>query len=100
LLIFAVALGASFLPGLPGLLATGLAGAMLFAYVLQGLAVIHVYSRGMPLRSLLLATIYIGILLLGWVAILVAIAGLAEPLFNLRQRAGPGRNPPDNSGTV
>ena len=50
-LIFAAALLASFMPGLPGLLATGLAGALLFAYVLQGLAVIHVYSRGVPLAG-------------------------------------------------
>lgn len=100
LLVFAGALAASFLPGLPGLLATGLAGALLFAYVLQGLAVIHVYSRGVPLRSLLLATVYLGILLLGWVAIVVAIVGLAEPLLGLRQRAGPGRQPPKSDGTV
>ena len=100
LLVFAGALAASFLPGLPGLLATGLAGALLFAYVLQGLAVIHVYSRGVPLRSLLLATVYLGILLLGWVAIIVAIVGLAEPLLGLRQRAGPGRQPPKSDGTV
>jgi len=100
LLVFAGALAASFLPGLPGLLATGLAGALLFAYVLQGLAVIHVYSRGMSLRPLLLATVYIGILLLGWVAIIVAIVGLAEPLTNLRHRTGPGRQPPNNDGTM
>jgi hypothetical protein len=100
LLIFAGALAASFLPGLPGLLATGLAGALLFAYVLQGLAVIHVYSRGVPLRGLLLATIYLGILLLGWVAIAVAIVGLAEPLLGLRQRANRGGQPPNSSGTV
>jgi hypothetical protein len=99
-LIFAGALAASFLPGLPGLLATGLAGALLFAYVLQGLAVIHVYSRGVPLRGLLLATIYLGILLLGWVAIAVAIVGLAEPLLGLRQRANRGRQPPNSGGTV
>ena len=79
---------ASFLPGLAGLLATGLAGALLFAYVLQGLAVIHVYSRGVSLRPLLLAAVYISILLLGWVAIIVAIVGLAEPLINLRHRPG------------
>jgi hypothetical protein len=99
-LVFAVALAASFLPGLPGLLATGLAGALLFAYVLQGLAVIHVYSQGVPLRGLMLATVYIGILLLGWVAILVAIVGLAEPLLGLRQRANPGGPPPDSGGTI
>jgi hypothetical protein len=99
-LIFAVALAASFLPGLPGLLATGLAGALLFAYVLQGLAVIHVYSQGVPLRGILLTTVYIGILLLGWVAIVVAIVGLAEPLLGLRQRANPGGQPPNSGGTT
>ena len=50
--------------------------------------------------SSLLATVYIGILLLGWVAIIVAIVGLAEPLVNLRQRAGSGRQPPKNDGKV
>ena len=100
LLIFAAALAASFLPGLPGLLATGLAGALLFAYTLQGLAVIHVYSRGMPLRGLLLATVYLAILLLGWVAIVVAIIGLAEPTLGLRQRAARGGQPPKSDGMI
>jgi hypothetical protein len=93
--IFAGALAASFLPGLPGLLATGLAGALLFAYVLQGLAVIHLYSRGLPFRAVLLTAIYLGILLLGWVALVVAILGLAEPLLGLRQRG----QPPASGGT-
>ena len=93
--IFAGALAASFLPGLPGLLATGLAGALLFAYVLQGLAVIHLYSRGLPFRAVLLTAVYLGILLLGWVALVVAILGLAEPLLGLRRR---GR-PPTSGGT-
>jgi hypothetical protein len=96
-LVFAGALAASFLPGMAGLLATGLAGALLFAYVLQGLAVVHVYSQGVPLRPLLLAGVYLGILLLGWVALLIAIIGLAEPLLGLRRRGG-GGTPPRNSG--
>jgi hypothetical protein len=102
-LVFAGALAASFLPGLPGLLATGFAGALLFAYVLQGLAVIHVYSKDMPFRTLLLTTVYLGILLLGWVAILIAILGLAEPLLGLRQRTaqrGRSGQPPDSGGTT
>ena len=94
--VFAIALAASFLPGLAGLIATGLSGALLLAYVLQGLAVIHVYSRGAPMRGLLLATVYIGILLLGWVALLVAILGLAEPLFGIRERANRNAPPPDD----
>ena len=98
--VFAVALAASFLPGLAGLIATGLAGALLLAYVLQGLAVIHVYSRGTPMRGLLLATVYLGILLLGWVALLVAILGLAEPLFSIRERANRNAPPPDNDNST
>jgi hypothetical protein len=95
--VFAIAILVSFVPGFIGLLATGLAGAMLFAYVLQGLAVIHVYSRGVPFRPLLLVVVYLAILLLGWVAILVAILGLGEPLFGLRTRsAGSGQPPNDN----
>jgi len=94
--IFAAALLASFMPGLPGLVATGFAGALLFAFVLQGLAVIHVYSRGVPFRALLLAAVYLGILLLGWVAIAVAIVGLGEPVFRLRERG----QPPTTGGTI
>jgi len=94
--IFAAALLASFVPGLPGLVATGFAGALLFAFVLQGLAVIHVYSRGVPFRALLLAAVYLGILLLGWVAIVVAIVGIGEPVFRLRERG----QPPTTGGTI
>jgi hypothetical protein len=95
--VFAGALVASFVPGIIGLIATGFAGAMLFAYVLQGLAVIHVYSLGVPFRPLLLAVVYLGILLLGWLAIIVAILGLAEPLLGLRARsARPGSSSNNN----
>jgi hypothetical protein len=94
--IFAASLLASFVPGLPGLVATGFAGALLFAFVLQGLAVIHVYSRGVPFRTLLLSAVYIGILLLGWVAIAIAIIGIGEPVFRLRERG----QPPSTGGTI
>ena len=97
--VFAVAILVSFIPGLIGLLATGLAAALLLAYVLQGLAVIHVYSRGVPFRGLLLTAVYLGILLLGWVAILVAILGLGEPLFGLRARSARSGQPPKDNKT-
>ncbi len=95
-LVFAAALLASFVPGLPGLVATGVAGALFFAFVLQGLAVIHAYSRGVAFRPLLLVAVYLGILLLGWVAIIVAIIGLGEPVFRLRERG----QPPPTGGTI
>jgi hypothetical protein len=93
-LAFTGSLLASFLPGFAGLLATGLAGALLFAYVLQGLAVLHAYSRGMPFRGLLLAAVYLGMLLLGWVAVAMAILGLSEPMLRLRERAAARGQPP------
>jgi len=86
-LAFTASLIVSFVGGLPGLLASAFAGAFLFAYVLQGLAVLHAFTRGMPFRALLLATVYLAILFLGWVVIAVAILGLSEPLLHLRDRA-------------
>jgi hypothetical protein len=94
-LAFTASLLASFLPGIVGLLATGFAGALFLAYVLQGLAVLHAFSRGMPFRGLMLASLYLGILLLGWVAVAVAILGLAEPMLRLRDRAATRGQPPN-----
>ena len=95
-IVFAVSLVLSFVPGLLGLIATGFAGAMLFAFVMQGLTVLHVYTRGVPFRSLLLTAIYLGIFLLGWVALVVAILGLSEPMLRLRERAAGRGQPPAN----
>lgn len=84
---FAVALALSFLPGIIGLIGTGFTGAFLIAFVLQGLAVIHFYTLGMQYRTALLVILYLAVLFLGWVAILVAILGIGEPVFGLRGRA-------------
>jgi hypothetical protein len=97
-LAFTAALVLSFLPGIAGLIATAFAGSFLFAYVLLGLAVLHAWSRGMPFRGLLLGSIYLGIGLLGWPAIVVAIIGLSEPMLRLRERAAArGQQPPPDS---
>jgi len=93
-LAFTVTLVLSFVPGVAGLVATGFAGALLFAYVLQGLSILHAFTRGMPFRGLMLASIYLGIVLLGWVAIVVAIIGLSEPMLRLRERAASRGRPP------
>ena len=97
---FAASLAASFLPGILGLVGAAFAGAFLFAYVLQGLAVIHFYTLGMPFRTVLLAVVYLAILLLGWVAIIIAIIGLGEPLFGSRARgAAAARSGGTGNGT-
>ncbi|HML92152.1 DUF2232 domain-containing protein [Methyloceanibacter sp.] len=97
---FAASLVMWLLPGIPGLIGAAFAGAFLFAYLLQGLAVIHFYTLGMPFRTVLLAIVYLAILLLGWVAIIVAIAGLGEPLFGSRARgAAAARSGDTGDGT-
>ena len=94
-LAFTASLLASFLPGIVGLVATGLAGALLFAYVLQGLAVLHAFSRGMPFRGLLLAAVYIGILLLAGLPSPSPFSALPSPCFVLRDRAATHGQPPN-----
>ncbi len=95
---FAAAVLLSFLPNLLGISATGLAGALFLPYILLGLAIVHVLTLGLPLRFAMLAALYIGIFLFGWLALVLGMIGLGEPAFRLRERfAGRfGKIPPTN----
>lgn len=95
---FAAAVLLSLLPNLLGISATGLAGALFLPYVLLGLAIVHVVTLGMPLRLAMLISLYIGIFLFGWLALVLGVVGLGEPAFRLRERftARAGRIPPTN----
>jgi hypothetical protein len=86
LLLFAGTLLLSFAPGQLGLVATAPAGALFLAYVLLGLCVIHAFTRGVSMRGLWLAVIYFGLLIFGWLAVVIAIIGVGEPMFRLRDR--------------
>ncbi len=95
---FVASLLGTFTPGIPGIIATGFAGAFLVAYVLLGLVVMHAMARKTPLRFLFLGLLYMGIFLFGWVALVVAIVGIGEPIFKLRERAlGTGPTPPPDN---
>lgn len=91
----AAALAGTFLPGIAGILATGFMGAFLFAYVLMGLAVCHAVARQYAFAGLLLSVLYLAMLFIGWIALLVAIVGLGEPVMRLRERALGTSAPPD-----
>jgi len=91
----ALAFFATLIPGNLGTIATAFAGAFVLAYLLLGLVIIHAITRGSPFRSFLLATLYLAILFLGWVALLVALFGLCDPIFKLRHRAS---TPPASPG--
>jgi hypothetical protein len=68
------------------------AGPLGAAYALQGLAVLHAMSRGLPLRPLLIVALYFccGVRA-GWTLPLIALVGLVDSAVNLRARAAAAR---------
>ena len=87
----------AFLSGALGLAAGGFAGAFTLAFTLVGLSVVHFFTVGSPWRNFALTAIYAGLLLYTPLfALALAIAGLAETIFNYRDAPGPDR--PDRDG--
>jgi len=90
---FGAAVLGTFVPGMTGLIASGFASALMFAFMLVGLAILHRVTRGNPLRPLMLGAVYGALLLLSpFSSLLIALIGLAEPY--LRRRVPPGAPPP------
>jgi len=95
----AIAMLFTFLPGYPGLISSGFAGALLFAYMMMGLAIIHYVTRGKPHRPLILWSVYFLLLLFNsWMAALIALLGLAEPISPLKRWRRPSSGPPAQRG--
>jgi hypothetical protein len=69
------------------------AGALGAAFVLQGLAVLHALSRGLPLRPWLLAALYFCcVARSNWTLPAIAFIGLVESFATLRARAAAGKS--------
>jgi predicted membrane protein DUF2232 len=85
--LVAAGLAASFAPGLLGVVGTSFSGALLFAYLLAGLALVHFIARGRA--PWVLWFVYAGLLLLGpYFAFALMLGGLLDPAFKLKQRFG------------
>ncbi len=86
----AAAVALTFLPGLAGLIGSGFAAAIIVAYLLAGLAIIHNVTRGHAARPMILSGIYV-MLLLFFVLTgpALAMVGLAEPFSPLRRKPPP-----------
>ena len=94
-LLLAVAAGAAFLAGLPGLIAAGFAGPLFLAYVLLGLAVVHYMTRGRPWRPFALWGLYASLFIMNTIASLaIALLGLAEAIWPMRRVTPPPKPPP------
>lgn len=97
-LAFAVCLLLTFAPGLIGIIAMGFVGAFFLAYLLLGLAIFHAITRASQFRPLLLFSLYFGMFLFLWVALIVAAVGVGDPVFKLRERAFNRSNQPPSGG--
>jgi hypothetical protein len=86
-LLLALALLASLGPGVIGIAGTSFTGALLLAYLLAGLALAHFIVRHRA--RWVLWILYASLLLFEpYAAILVAMAGLVDPIFKLKRRFG------------
>jgi len=94
LLLVAIAL--TFVGGIEGLLAAGVAAPFAFAFGLVGLAVAHTLTRGSPWRNFILAALYAGVLFVPHVGLLLAIVGLAETIFHYRTAGKNGPSTPQD----
>lgn len=92
--VLVVAAGLSFVGGLVGLIAGVLAAALVMAFGVLGLAVLHAITQGMNLRTLLLGGVYAALLVLGWPVLALCLLGLVETVAGVRARVPRMRPPP------
>lgn len=92
--LYALAVGASLLPGLFGIIAGLFAASLTIAYAAHGLAVMHALVRPIKARAIILTSAYAAILLFGWPLLVIVILGLADALFDVRGRVSRRRGPP------
>jgi hypothetical protein len=88
-----IAIALSFVGGIAGLLAAGVAAPFALAFALVGLAAIHALTRGSPWRTFILTALYVGVLFVPYIGLLLAIGGLAETVFHYRAAGRPPETP-------
>jgi hypothetical protein len=98
LALLAGAIVGSFLPGFIGVAGLSLAGALVIVFSLQGLSFLHQATVGRPGRVGLLSVVYVLAVFVGHTVLpMLAVLGMADAAFSLRNRfgsGGPGPNLP------
>jgi hypothetical protein len=98
LVAFLVAVGVAMSSSHIGIMATAYVGAFSMAYMILGLTVVHVWIPDTPIKPIILASIYMGILVAGGVFVsLLVLLGLCEPTLELRRKALERSTPPDGA---
>ena len=86
----AVALGLSFAGNLVGAFGLIVSGALVMAFALQGLAVLHALTRGKTYRFPLLIIVYLTMgMLMPWLLVGYGLLGLVDTVFAFRDRGKP-----------
>ena len=67
---------------------------MLLGFALLGFAIAHKLTNGMNGRGFILSGLYLAVAILGWPVLIVAVLGLADTAFDIRQRFAAWRGPP------
>jgi hypothetical protein len=84
-----IAIALTFVGGIAGLFAAGVAAPFTLAFALVGLALIHSLTRGSQWRTFILSALYIGVLFVPHIGLLLALIGLAETVFHYRSAGRP-----------
>ena len=92
--LLAVTMVCVLLSGLVGIISSVFAASLVTVYAVLGLAVLHVITRSMNGRGLVLTGVYATIVFIWPVLLLFAMLGLADMAFNIRDRVGKRRGPP------
>jgi hypothetical protein len=92
--LLAAAIAGSFLPDLFGVVSGAFAASLLMVFAILGLAVMHVITRGMNGRTVVLVGTYAATIVVGWPVLMMSVLGLVETMFNIRERIARKRGPP------
>lgn len=85
---FALFVTAALAGGAAGYIAAFYASALSALWVVIGLAVLHMVTRGNSFRAPLLAGVYVMLLFFGWPMVLLMIVGISEQFLQFRRRFG------------
>jgi hypothetical protein len=80
--------------GLPSILAQVVTAGLSIAYAMAGFAVLHTLTLAMKSRALWLGCAYAVVAGFAWALIVVALLGIADAIFGLRERYLRARPPP------
>jgi hypothetical protein len=92
-MLLAAGLAVSFTSGMPGFVAAIGVAVLAVAYSIVGFSALHALTRNARARTWILAGAWIGVILLGWPLLFVAMLGLADSVFDLRGKQA-ARKPP------